>query len=100
MPSRDDVFLRVNALHSMEEPTTMSNYDPTVQDLQRTVDELRNAKLEAKITIGLLEAYLAKANEQTQEWRDLAERAIAQIEEWRAICDEWQTRYNQLLGSN
>ena len=100
MPSRDDVYLWVNALHSLEEPTTMSNYDPTVQDLQRTVDELRNAKLEAKITIGLLEAYLAKANEQTQEWRDLAERAIAQIEEWRSMCDEWQTRYNQLLGSN
>ena len=78
----------------------MTNYDPVITDLQRTVDELRNAKLEAKLTIGLLEAYLAKANEQTQEWRELAERAIAQIEEWRAICDEWQIRYNQLLGSN
>ena len=78
----------------------MSQYDPTIQALERTVDELRNAKLEAKITIGLLEAYLAKANEQTQEWRDLAERAINQIEEWRAMCDEWQTRYNQLLGAN
>lgn len=78
----------------------MSQYDPTVQDLQRTVDELRNAKLEAKITISLLESYLAKANQDRQDWQDLAERAIAQIEEWRAICDEWQNRYNQLLGSN
>ena len=94
------MFLWVNALHSMEAPTTMSQYDPTIQDLQRTVDELRNAKLEAKITIGLLEAYLAKANEQTTEWRDLAERAIAQIEEWRNLCDEWQNRYNQLIGAN
>jgi hypothetical protein len=78
----------------------MTTHDPYLQDLERTVDELRTAKLEAKITIGLLEAYLTKANEQTQEWRDLAERAIAQIEEWRSICDEWQTRYNQLLASN
>jgi hypothetical protein len=93
------VYLWPYALHSLEEPT-MSDHNPVITDLQRTVDELRNAKLEAKITISLLEAYLAKANEQTQEWRELAERAIAQIEEWRAICDEWQTRYNQLLGSN
>jgi phage shock protein A len=84
----------------MERPTKMSQYDPTVQDLQRTVDELRNTVLEAKMAVSLLESYLAKANQQTADWQDLATRAIAQIEEWRALCDTWQTRYNQLLGGN
>jgi phage shock protein A len=84
----------------MERATKMSQYDPTVQDLQRTVDELRNTVLEAKMAVSLLESYLAKANQQTADWQDLATRAIAQIEEWRSLCDIWQTRYNQLLGGN
>jgi phage shock protein A len=78
----------------------MTTHDPVVQDLQRTVDELRNKVLEAKMAVSLLESYLAKANQQTADWQDLATRAIAQIEEWRALCDTWQTRYNQLLGGN
>jgi hypothetical protein len=41
-----------------------------------------------------------KANQDRADWQDLAERAIAQIEEWRSLCDTWQTRYNQLLGGN
>jgi phage shock protein A len=84
----------------MERATKMSQYDPTVQDLQRTVDELRNSVLEAKIAVSLLESYLAKANQQTADWQALAEKAINQIEEWRAICQEWQDRFNALLGSN
>ena len=78
----------------------MSNYDPTVQDHERTINELRNTVLEAKMAVSLLESYLAKANQQTADWQDLATRAIAQIEEWRTLCDTWQTRYNQLLGAN
>jgi phage shock protein A len=78
----------------------MTTHDPVVQDLQRTVDELRNTVLEAKMAVSLLENYLAKANQQTADWQDLATRAIAQIEEWRALCDTWQARYNQLLGGN
>lgn len=78
----------------------MTTHDPVIQDLQRTVDELRNQVLEAKMAVSLLESYLAKANQQTADWQDLANRAITQIEEWRTLCDEWQARYNQLLGAN
>ena len=78
----------------------MSEHEATIRDLQATVDELRNTVLEAKMAVSLLESYLAKANQQTADWQDLAERAIAQIEEWRSLCDTWQTRYNQLLGGN
>jgi chromosome segregation ATPase len=78
----------------------MTTYDPIALDLQRTVDELRNQVLEAKMSIALVEAYLKKANQDRQDWQDLAERAIKQIEEWRTLCDEWQARYNQLLGAN
>jgi FtsZ-binding cell division protein ZapB len=64
----------------------MTTYDPVIHDLQRTVDELRTL--------------LHSAVQDRQDWQDLAERAIAQIEEWRTLCDEWQNRYNQLLGAN
>jgi phage shock protein A len=84
----------------MERTTKMSEHEATIQDLQRTVDELRNSVLEAKIAVSLLESYLAKANQQTADWQALAEKAINQIEEWRAICEEWQDRFNRLLGSN
>lgn len=78
----------------------MTTYDPVIHDLQRTVDELRNQVLEAKMAVSLLESYLAKANQQTADWQDLANRAITQIEGWRTLCDEWEARYNQLLGAN
>jgi hypothetical protein len=78
----------------------MTTHDPIALDLQRTVDELRNQVLEAKMSIALVEAYLKKANQDRDDWQDLATRAIAQIEEWRTLCDEWQARYNQLLGAN
>jgi FtsZ-binding cell division protein ZapB len=64
----------------------MTTYDPVIHDLQRTVDELRTL--------------LHSAVQDRQDWQDLAERAIAQIEEWRSLCDIWQARYNQLLGAN
>ena len=78
----------------------MSEYEATVRDYERTINELRNTVLEAKMAVSLLESYLAKANQQTADWQDLANRAITQIEEWRAICEEWQNRYNTLLGGN
>jgi uncharacterized protein (DUF4415 family) len=57
----------------------MSEYEATLREHERTIDELRR---------------------QSQEWQTLAEKAINQIEEWRAICEEWQDRFNALLGSN
>jgi phage shock protein A len=78
----------------------MSEHEATLRDYERTINELRNTVLEAKMAVSLLESYLAKANQQTAEWQNLANRAITQIEEWRAICDEWQNRYNELLGRN
>jgi multidrug resistance efflux pump len=57
----------------------MSEYEATLREHERTIDELRR---------------------QSQEWQALAEKAINQIEEWRAICEEWQDRFNTLLGSN
>jgi phage shock protein A len=84
----------------MERPTKMSEYEATLREHERTINELRNTVLEAKMAVSLLESYLAKANQQTADWQDLATRAIAQIEEWRSLCDTWQTRYNQLVGGN
>jgi multidrug resistance efflux pump len=57
----------------------MSEYEATLREHERTINELRR---------------------QSQEWQALAEKAIDQIEEWRAICQEWQDRFNALLGSN
>jgi len=71
----------------------MSEHEATIRDLQATVDELRTLLMNTK------ELWF-KANQDRADWQDLAERAIAQIEEWRALCDTWQTRYNQLLGGN
>jgi chromosome segregation ATPase len=57
----------------------MSEYEATLRDHERTINELRR---------------------QRDDWQDLANRAISQIEEWRSLCDEWQTRYNELVKAN
>jgi len=57
----------------------MSEYEATLRDHERTINELRR---------------------QRDDWQQLAEKAIAQIEEWRSLCDEWQSRYNELVGTN
>ena len=57
----------------------MSEYEATLREHERTIDELRR---------------------QRDDWQELANRAISQIEEWRSLCDTWQTRYNQLLGGD
>ena len=38
----------------------------------------------------------AKIEADRDDWRDLAERAIAQIEQWKILCERWEQRYNQL----
>ena len=58
---------------------TMSNYDPVIHDLERALDKLRQDR---------------------DDWKELAEKAIAQIEEWRALCDIYQDRYNQIVRGN
>ena len=57
----------------------MSNYDPVIHDLERALDKLRQDR---------------------DDWKELAEKAIAQIEEWRALCDIYQDRYNQIVKGN
>jgi multidrug resistance efflux pump len=57
----------------------MSEYEATLRDHERTIDELRR---------------------QCQDWQDLTAKAIAQLEEWRTLCNEWQARYNELVGTN
>jgi chromosome segregation ATPase len=57
----------------------MSEFEATLREHERTIDELRR---------------------QRDDWQNLANRAITQIEEWRNLCNIWQERYEQLLGSN
>jgi hypothetical protein len=57
----------------------MSNYDPVIHDLERALDKLRQDR---------------------DDWKELAEKAIAQIEEWRTLCDIYQDRYNQIVRGN
>jgi chromosome segregation ATPase len=57
----------------------MSEHEATLRDHERTINELRR---------------------QRDDWQQLAEKAINQIEEWRSLCDEWQARYNELVGTN
>jgi len=64
----------------------MTTYDPVIHDLQRTVDELRTL--------------LHSVVQDRDDWKELAEKAIAQIEEWRALCDIYQDRYNQIVRGN
>lgn len=59
------------------------------------------AKLEAELAAErhLVEVLTEQRNALTtdrDDWRDLAERAIAQIEQWKILCERWEQRYNQL----
>ena len=42
----------------------------------------------------------SKIEADRDDWRDLAERAIAQIEQWKLVCERWEQRYNQLQARN
>ena len=55
----------------------MSNYDPTIQDLERTVDELRKDR---------------------DDWRELCQRALDQIDQWKTVCERWEKRYNDMIA--
>jgi hypothetical protein len=57
----------------------MSEYEAMNRDLTSALDKLRQDR---------------------DDWKDLAEKAIAQIEEWRALCDLYQERYNQIVRGN
>jgi phage shock protein A len=57
----------------------MSEYEATLREHERTIDKLRQDR---------------------DDWKELAEKAIAQIEEWRALCDIYQDRYNQIVRGN
>jgi hypothetical protein len=57
----------------------MSEYEAMNRDLTSALDKLRQDR---------------------DDWKDLAERAIAQIEEWRSLCDLYQERYNQIVRGN
>jgi hypothetical protein len=61
------------------EKATMSEYEAMNRDLTSALDKLRQDR---------------------DDWKDLAEKAIAQIEEWRALCDIYQERYNQIVRGN
>jgi hypothetical protein len=57
----------------------MSEYEAMNRDLTSALDKLRQDR---------------------DDWKELAEKAIAQIEEWRALCDLYQERYNQIVRGN
>jgi hypothetical protein len=57
----------------------MSEYEAMNRDLTSALDKLRQDR---------------------DDWKDLAEKAIAQIEEWRSLCDIYQERYNQIVRGN
>ena len=57
----------------------MSEYEAMNRDLTSALDKLRQDR---------------------DDWKDLAEKAIAQIEEWRSLCDLYQERYNEIVRGN
>jgi chromosome segregation ATPase len=57
----------------------MSEYEATIRDLERTVNELRNDR---------------------DEWRELTQRALDQIEQWKLVCERWEKRYNEMMARN
>ena len=74
------MFLRANLLPRVQnEYATMSEYEAMNRDLTSALDNLRQDR---------------------DDWKDLAEKAIAQIEEWRSLCDLYQERYNQIVRGN
>ena len=57
----------------------MSEYEAMNRDLTSALDKLRQDR---------------------DDWKDLSEKAIAQIEEWRSLCDLYHERYNQIVRGN
>jgi hypothetical protein len=57
----------------------MSDHNPVIQDLQRTVDELRKDR---------------------DDWRELCHKALDQIDQWKIVCERWEKRYNEIMARN
>jgi hypothetical protein len=57
----------------------MNEQDATIRDLERTVNELRIDR---------------------DEWRELTQRALDQIEQWKIVCERWEKRYNEMMARN
>lgn len=52
----------------------------------------------AKDFIEDLQNEIIVLRKECEEWRDLTERALNQIDEWKSICERWEKRYNELLA--
>jgi phage shock protein A len=55
----------------------MTTHDPVIQDLQRTIDQLRADK---------------------DEWRNVAQSALQQVETWKKFADAWKELYELSVG--
>jgi hypothetical protein len=52
----------------------------------------------AKDFIEDLQNEIIVLRKEREEWRNLTERALNQIDEWKSICERWEKRYNELLA--
>ena len=55
----------------------MGEYEATIRDMERTIDELRKDR---------------------DEWRDLCHKALDQIDQWKIVCERWERRYNDMIA--
>jgi hypothetical protein len=57
----------------------MSEYETTLREHERTIDELRKDR---------------------DDWRELCQKALDQIDQWKLICERWESRYNEMIARN
>jgi hypothetical protein len=57
----------------------MSEYEATLREHERTIDELRKDR---------------------DDWRELCQKALDQIDQWKLICERWESRYNEMIARN
>jgi hypothetical protein len=57
----------------------MSEYEATLREHERTIEELRKDR---------------------DDWRDLCQKALDQIDQWKLICERWESRYNEMIARN
>jgi hypothetical protein len=55
----------------------MSEYEATLREHERTIDELRKDR---------------------DDWRELCQKALDQIDQWKLICERWESRYNEMIA--
>jgi nicotinamide riboside kinase len=34
------------------------------------------------------------------EWAELCNKALDQIEQWKIVCERWEKRYNEMMARN